>query len=144
MAEVFEPKILGMLCSWCAYTGADTAGVSRAQYPANIRIVRVMCSGRVDPLFIARAFENGADGVLVAGCHPGDCHYISGNSYVQDRMAVFGSLLDFFGIDRRRLKLAWVSGSEGHRFATVVAELTEELRALGPLRLKVASSVTHG
>jgi F420-non-reducing hydrogenase iron-sulfur subunit len=139
MSEVFEPKILGLLCSWCAYGGADTAGVSRAQYPANIRIVRVMCSGRVDPLFIARAFENGADGVLVAGCHSGDCHYISGNSYAADRFTAFSGLLDFFGIDRRRLKLAWVSASEGTRFASVVAEMTEELRALGPLKLKVQS-----
>jgi F420-non-reducing hydrogenase iron-sulfur subunit len=139
MDTTFEPKILGMLCSWCAYAGADTAGVSRAQYPPNIRIVRVMCSGRVDPLFIARAFENGADGVLVAGCHSGDCHYISGNSYAADRFTAFSGLLDFFGIDRRRLKLAWVSASEGTRFASVVAEMTEELRALGPLRLKVQS-----
>ncbi|NTU80344.1 MAG: hydrogenase iron-sulfur subunit [Chloroflexales bacterium] len=137
MNEPFEPKILGLLCSWCAYAGADTAGVSRAQYPSNIRIVRVMCSGRIDPLFIARSFESGADGVLVAGCHPGDCHYVSGNNYAQERLASFGGLLDFFGIDRRRLKLAWVSASEGARFATVVAEMTEELRALGPLRLKV-------
>ncbi|NNJ11126.1 hydrogenase iron-sulfur subunit [Chloroflexales bacterium ZM16-3] len=137
MEETFEPKILGMLCSWCAYAGADTAGVSRAQYPPNIRIVRVMCSGRIDPLFIARAFENGADGVLVAGCHQGDCHYISGNNYAQDRIELFANLLNFFGIDQRRLKLAWVSASEGTRFASVVTEMTEELRALGPLGLKV-------
>lgn len=133
----FEPNILGLLCSWCAYAGADTAGVSRVQYPPNIRIVRVMCSGRIDPLFVARAFESGADGVLVAGCHPGDCHYVSGNNYAQDRIEAFAGLLDFFGIDRRRLKLAWVSASEGARFAAVVAEMTEELRALGPLSLKV-------
>jgi F420-non-reducing hydrogenase iron-sulfur subunit len=133
----FEPKILGLLCSWCSYAGADTAGVSRAQYPPNIRIVRVMCSGRVDPLFVARAFEQGADGVLVAGCHPGDCHYVSGNSFAQERFASFASLLDFFGIDRRRLRVAWVSASEGARFAAVVAELTAELRALGPLKLGV-------
>jgi F420-non-reducing hydrogenase iron-sulfur subunit len=137
MHEPFEPNILGLLCSWCAYAGADTAGVSRVQYPPNIRIVRVMCSGRIDPLFITRAFENGADGVLVAGCHPGDCHYVSGNNYAQDRIESFAGLLDFFGIDRRRLKLAWVSASEGNRFGEVVAEMTEELRELGPLSLKV-------
>jgi F420-non-reducing hydrogenase iron-sulfur subunit len=139
MSEPFEPKILGLLCSWCSYAGADTAGVSRAQYPPNIRIVRVMCSGRVDPLFIARAFEQGADGVLVAGCHPGDCHYVSGNNHTERRLGSFGGLLDFFGIDQRRLKVAWVSASEGARFASVVAELTDELRALGPLQLGVRS-----
>jgi F420-non-reducing hydrogenase iron-sulfur subunit len=133
----FEPKILGLLCSWCSYAGADTAGVSRAQYPPNIRIVRVMCSGRVDPLFVARAFEQGADGVLVAGCHPGDCHYVSGNSFAQERFASFASLLDFFGIDRRRLRVAWVSASEGARFAAIVAELTAELRTLGPLKMGI-------
>lgn len=137
MSERFEPNILGLLCSWCAYTGADTAGVSRAQYPANIRIVRVMCSGRIDPLFVARAFEHGADGVLVAGCHPGDCHYVSGNNFAQDRFASFARLLNFFGIDERRFRLDWVSGAEGARFATIVSEMTEELRALGPLKMKV-------
>lgn len=137
MSEPFEPRILGLLCSWCAYGGADTAGMGRFQYPSNIRIVRVMCSGRVDPLFVARAFEQGADGVLVAGCHPGDCHYVSGNAYAEQRFARFGRLLDFFGIDRRRLRLAWVSASEGARFAALVSEMTEELRALGPLRMKV-------
>ncbi|PDV98127.1 hydrogenase iron-sulfur subunit [Candidatus Chloroploca asiatica] len=137
MSEPFEPKIVGLLCSWCAYAGADTAGVSRVQYPPNLRIVRVMCSGRVDPLFVARAFEHGADGVLVAGCHPGDCHYLSGNNYAEERFAKFAQLLDFFGLDQRRFKLAWVSGSEGARFAAIVAEMTEELRALGPLELKV-------
>jgi F420-non-reducing hydrogenase iron-sulfur subunit len=137
MQTTFEPRILGLLCSWCAYAGADTAGVSRVQYPPNIRVVRVMCSGRIDPLFVARAFENGADGVLVAGCHPGDCHYVSGNNYAQDRIETFAGLLDFLGIDRRRLKLAWVSASEGARFAAVVSEMTAELRELGPLSLKV-------
>jgi F420-non-reducing hydrogenase iron-sulfur subunit len=111
--------------------------VSRAQYPPNIRIVRVMCSGRVDPLFVVRAFEQGADGVLVAGCHPGDCHYVAGNSHAERRFEAFGRLLAFFGIDQRRLKVAWISASEGTRFASVVAEQTEELRALGPLRLGV-------
>ncbi len=135
MDEPFEPQIMGFLCSWCAYAGADTAGVNRAQYPPNIRVVRVMCSGRIDPLFVARAFERGADGVLVAGCHPGDCHYMSGNNFAQERFANFAGLLEFFGLDPRRFRLAWVSAAEGTRFATIVAEMTEELRALGPLKL---------
>lgn len=137
MSEPFEPRLLGLLCSWCAYGGADTAGVSRYQYPPNIRIVRVMCSGRVDPLLVTRAFEQGADGVLVAGCHPGDCHYVSGNVFAEQRFAAYRRLLDFFGIDQRRLRLDWVSASEGARFAAIVSEMTEELRALGPLNLKV-------
>lgn len=137
MSEPFEPRLLGLLCSWCAYGGADTAGVSRYQYPPNIRIVRVMCSGRADPLLVTRAFEQGADGVLVAGCHPGDCHYVSGNVFAEQRFAAYRRLLDFFGIDQRRLRLDWVSASEGARFAAIVSEMTEELRALGPLNLKV-------
>lgn len=135
MNESFEPKITGFLCSWCSYAGADMAGVSRMQYPPNIRIIRVMCSGRVDPLFVVRAFEHGADGVLVAGCHPGDCHYATGNHYAGRRMAALVELLDFFGIDRRRLRLAWVSAAQGTRFAALVQEMTAELRALGPLDL---------
>lgn len=135
MEQAFEPKIMGFLCSWCSYAGADMAGVSRMHYPANIRIIRVMCSGRIDPLFVMKAFENGADGVLVSGCHPGDCHYATGNYYTQRRFIVLQRMLDFFGIDKRRLKLTWVSASEGARFAEVATELTNEIRALGPLNL---------
>lgn len=135
----FEPKIMGFLCSWCSYTGADMAGVSRMQYPANIRIVRVMCSGRMDPLFVMRAFQSGADGVLVSGCHPGDCHYSSGNYYTRRRFAAMRKLLDFMGIDQQRLKVTWVSASEGARFAEITREMTEEIRALGPLQLQGVS-----
>ncbi len=131
----FEPKIMGFLCSWCSYAGADMAGVSRMQYPANIRVVRVMCSGRINPRFVIKAFESGADAVLVSGCHPGDCHYTTGNYYTRRRFVVMRRLLDFFGIEKERLKLTWVSASEGARFAEIVRELTEEIKALGPLNL---------
>lgn len=141
MDDTFQPKITGFLCSWCSYAGADMAGVSRMQYPANIRVVRVMCSGRVNPLFVVKAFEAGADGVLVSGCHPGDCHYATGNYYTRRRFVALGSLLDFFGIDQRRLKLTWVSAAEGARFADIVTAMTAEIRDLGPLRLRQSSVV---
>lgn len=131
----FEPKIMAFLCSWCSYAGADMAGVSRMQYPANIRVVRVMCSGRVNPRLVMKAFEAGADGVLVSGCHPGDCHYTTGNYYTRRRFTLMRRLIEFFGIEAARLKLSWVSASEGARFAEVVSELTEDIRALGPLHL---------
>ncbi len=136
MDDTFQPRIMGFLCSWCSYSGADTAGVSRMQYPPNIRIIRVMCSGRIEPLHVMKAFEQGADGVLVSGCHPGDCHYATGNYYTQRRFAVMRQLLDFFGIDQRRLKLTWVSASEGARFADIVTAMTEEIRMVGPLNLR--------
>jgi F420-non-reducing hydrogenase iron-sulfur subunit len=136
MREEFDPRIMGFLCSWCSYTGADMAGVGRMQYPANIRIVRIMCSGRMDPLFVVKAFESGADGVLVSGCHPGDCHYSTGNYYTRRRFAVMRKLIDFIGIDSRRLKVTWVSGSEGAKFADIVRQFTTELKELGPLDLK--------
>lgn len=131
----FEPKIMGFLCSWCSYTGADMAGIGRMQYPSNIRIVRVMCSGRMDPLFVMKAFEAGADGVLVSGCHPGDCHYTTGNYYTRRRFASMRKLIEFMGIDSRRLKVTWVSASEGAMFAQIAREMTEELKQLGPLQL---------
>ena len=139
MDDTFQPKITGFLCSWCSYAGADMAGVSRMQYPANIRVVRVMCSGRVNPLFVVKAFEHGADGVLVSGCHPGDCHYATGNYYTRRRFVALGRLLDFFGIDQRRLKLTWVSASEGARFADIVAAMTAEIRDFGPLTFSAQS-----
>jgi coenzyme F420-reducing hydrogenase delta subunit len=126
---------MAFLCSWCSYAGADMAGVSRMQYPANIRVVRVMCSGRVNPRLVMKAFEAGADGVLVSGCHPGDCHYTTGNYYTRRRFTLMRRLIEFFGIEAARLKLSWVSASEGARFADVVSELTEDIRALGPLHL---------
>ena len=128
----FEPKIVGFLCNWCAYAGADLAGVSRIQYPPNLRIVRVMCSGRVDPAFIIEAFRSGADGVLIAGCHPGDCHYISGNFKAYRRILMLKKLLEQFGLESRRLRLEWVSASEGDRFATVIKDMVKEIKKLGP------------
>ncbi|MEM3464357.1 MAG: hydrogenase iron-sulfur subunit [Candidatus Bathyarchaeia archaeon] len=135
--ENFEPKIIGFLCNWCSYAGADLAGVSRIQYPPNIRIVRVMCSGRIDPVFILEAFKNGADGVLVAGCHlPSDCHYIGGNFKALRRVTLLRKVLKEFGIEPERLRLEWVSASEGDRFAAIVREMVEEIKKLGPSPLK--------
>ncbi len=130
--EDFQPRIVGFLCNWCSYAGADMAGTSRMSYPPNLRIIRVPCSGRVDPLLIVKAFQQGADGVLVAGCHPGDCHYVEGNYYARRRLAVFRPLLEFIGIDKRRLCVEWVSAAEGRRFSQVVTSFTEELIKLGP------------
>jgi len=132
----FEPRIVGFLCNWCSYAGADLAGVSRIQYPPTLRIVRVMCSGRVDPIFIIEAFRSGADGVLVAGCHPGDCHYLAGNYKVQRRVVMLKKLLEQFGLEPERLRLEWVSASEGDRFATVIKDMTEEIKKLGPSPLR--------
>ncbi len=131
--EQFEPRIVGFLCRWCSYTGADLAGTSRMQYPANLAAIRVMCSGRVDPTFVVKALKDGADGVLIAGCHPGDCHYSEGNYKAMRRYPMLLNLLHQFGIDRGRVRLEWISASEGERFADVVTEFTEQLKALGPL-----------
>ena len=131
--EQFEPRIVAFLCRWCAYTGADLAGTSRATYPSNVAPIRVMCSGRVDPTFVIKALASGADGVLIAGCHPGDCHYEAGNYKAMRRFPALVDLLEQFGIERDRVCLEWISASEGERFATVVQELTDRLRALGPL-----------
>ncbi len=131
--KIFEPRIVGFFCNWCAYTGADLAGVSRIHSAPNLRIIRVMCSGRVDPSFVLRAFQLGADGVLIAGCHPGDCHYQEGNFKALRRATFLKRLLKGFGIDGRRLRLEWVSASEGEKFARVANEFTEEVRALGPI-----------
>jgi len=131
--EQFEPKIVGFLCRWCSYTGADLAGTSRLQYPANVTPIRVMCSGRVDPTFVLKAMADGADGVLIAGCHPGDCHYQEGNYKALRRYKMLLPLLDQLGIERERVRLEWISASEGELFATVVKELTETVKKLGPL-----------
>ncbi len=134
----FEPRIIGFLCNWCSYAGADLAGVSRIQYPPNIRIIRVMCSGRIDPSFVLEAFKDGADGVLVAGCHlPSDCHYISGNFKALRRINLLKDVLKEFGIEPERLRLEWISASEGDKFASVVKDMTEQVRKLGPIPIKL-------
>jgi len=131
----FEPKLVGFLCNWCSYTGADLAGTARMKYPPNLRVIRVMCSGRVDPNFVLEALAKGADGVLVLGCHPGDCHYSEGNYKCQRRLPLTRRLAAQMGIDPRRIRLEWVSASEGARYTQVVTEFTEQVRALGPLHL---------
>ena len=132
----FEPKIIGFLCNWCSYTGADLAGTARIKYAPNLRVVRVMCSGRVDPTFVIKAFAEGADGVLIAGCHPGDCHYQEGNYKALRRYRLLKKVLPEYGIEPERLRLEWVAASEGDRFATIVNEFTEQIRSLGPLNFK--------
>ncbi len=134
MDEHFEPKIIGYLCNWCSYAGADTAGVSRFKYPSNLRIIRVNCSGRVSPELVLKTFHQGADGVLVLGCHIGDCHYIDGNHRTSKRIPLLRQLLEYTGIDPRRLRLEWISAAEGDRFARVVSEFTAQIRELGPIR----------
>ena len=129
----FEPRIVGFLCNWCAYSGADLAGVSRLKSAPNLRIIRVMCNGRVDASLILRALQLGADGVLVAGCHPGDCHYQEGNFKALRRVLMLQRVLRDFGIDSRRLRLEWISASEAEKFARVSREFADEIRALGPL-----------
>ncbi len=129
----FEPKIVGFLCNWCSYAGADLAGVSRIQYPPNIRIIRVMCSGRVDPSFVLEAFKDGADGVLIAGCHlPSDCHYINGNYKTIQRVILLRELLKQFGIEPERLRLEWISAAEGEKFAATIKNMVNQIKALGP------------
>ncbi len=135
----WEPKIVAFLCTWCSYAGADLAGVSRIQYPPNIRIIRVPCSGRINPVFLLRAFQNGADGVLVSGCHPGDCHYMSGNLIARRRFALTRELLQFVGMEPERVQFTWVSASEGGRFAAIVEKVVEQVRALGPNEKLAAS-----
>jgi F420-non-reducing hydrogenase iron-sulfur subunit len=132
--QQFEPKLVGFLCRWCSYTGADLAGTSRIEYPPNLVPIRVMCSGRVDPTFVVKALADGADGVLIAGCHPGDCHYQEGNYKALRRYRMLLRLLDQFGIERDRVRLEWVSASEGDKFSKVVKDFTDKVRALGPLR----------
>ena len=131
-SKTFEPRIIGFLCNWCSYTGADLAGTSRMKSAPNLRIIRLMCSGRVDPSFILRAFQLGADGILVLGCHPGDCHYQEGNFKALRRVHLLKRILRDFGVDERRLRLEWVSAAEGPRFAEVVSSFTEQVQQLGP------------
>ncbi len=131
-AGTWVPNVVGFLCNWCSYAGADLAGTSRIPYACNVRIIRVPCSSRVDPLMILRAFREGADGVLVSGCHPGDCHYIEGNYYARRRLIALKQLLDHVGIDPRRFRVSWVSASEGRKWAEVVETVTRELLEAGP------------
>ena len=131
----FEPRIIAFLCNWCTYAGADLAGISRIQYAPNVRIIRVMCSGRIDPSFVMEAFQKGADGVLIGGCHFGDCHYLEGNYKALRRFLLLKKAVQQLGIEEERLRLEWVSAAEGSHFATIVNEMTEQIRALGPLDL---------
>jgi len=135
--ETFEPIIVGFCCNWCSYAGADLAGVSRYQYPSNLRIIRVMCSGMVHPNLVIDALTKGADGVLICGCHIGDCHYLDGNVKAENRKEAIELMLEDFGIEPERFRLEWVSASEGPRFAEVIREMTESVRALGPSMYKV-------
>lgn len=130
--ENWEPRIIAFLCSWCSYAGADLAGVSRLQYPPNIRIVRVPCSGRVNPFYVVKSLQEGWDGVLVSGCHPGDCHYLSGNYYARRRFTVLKNLLEYIGIEPGRIHFSWVSAGEGQKFADVANEVAQAVRELGP------------
>ncbi len=132
----FEPKIVAFCCNWCSYAGADLAGVSRFQYPPTIRIIRVMCSGRIEPIFILKAFEAGADGVLVSGCHIGDCHYIHGNKIAENRIKATSEILDLIGLGSNRLRLEWISASEGMKFSEVIKSFTEQIREIGPSPLR--------
>jgi len=132
----FEPTIVSFLCNWCSYTGADLAGTSRMKYSPNVRIIRVMCSGRIDPTFVLEAFKDGADGVLLCGCHPGDCHYQSGNYKCLRRYDMLQKYFAQLGINSKRIRLEWISASEGKQFAELANSFTETIRELGPCRIK--------
>jgi F420-non-reducing hydrogenase iron-sulfur subunit len=130
---MFEPRILAFLCNWCSYSAADSAGAAKRTYPPNVRIVRVMCTGRVDPTHVLQALRGGMDGVLVCGCHPGDCHYVSGNCKASGRIGLLRRMLVDMGLEPERLRLEWVSAQEAERFAELAREMTEQVRAIGPL-----------
>jgi len=136
MNEDFEPKIVAFLCNWCAYMGADLAGTSRIQYPPNVRIIRMMCSGAVDPVYVIKPLLDGADGVLIGGCHPGDCHYQEGNYKARRRVAILKNILRKMGFDEERVWLRWISASEGQVFAETVTEMVEALKEKGPNPLR--------
>jgi F420-non-reducing hydrogenase iron-sulfur subunit len=140
LGQPFEPKIVAFLCNWCSYAGADLAGVSRIQYATNARVVRVPCSGRIKPLYILKALQQGADGVLVSGCHPGDCHYLTGNLYARRRFAVLSALVGAVGLDVQRVHFSWVSASEGIRFAEILGQVIDDVRRLGPATKLVKTS----
>ncbi len=132
MSEPFEPKIVAFVCTYCTYAGADLAGTSRLKYAPNVRIVRLPCTGRISPMFILKALQKGADGVLVSGCHPGDCHFTHGNYHARRRWMVFRALLDFTGIPPERVMFSWISAAEGSKFADLINSVTEDIRKLGP------------
>lgn len=132
--KTWEPVIVAFCCNWCSYAGGDLAGTSRMSYAPNVRVIRVPCSSRVSPEFVLRAFQQGADGVVVAGCHPGDCHYITGNYYTRRRLLVLRKLLEYLGVEPERFQAYWISASEGQRFSWVMNKVTEDIRALGPNR----------
>jgi len=132
----FEPTILAFCCNWCSYAGADLAGTSRFEYPTNVRVIRVMCSGRLDPTFILSAFRWGADGVLITGCHPGDCHYVQGNYMMERRFGFLKEALGHLGIEPERLRLEWISAGEGEKFAALIRDTTQRIKQLGPNPLK--------
>ncbi|MFC1586384.1 hydrogenase iron-sulfur subunit [Fibrobacterota bacterium] len=132
----FEPRIIAFVCNWCSYAGADQAGGQKLSYPAGLRLIRVMCSGRVDPQFVMRAFREGADGVLVLGCHPGDCHYRNGNMKALRRFRLFETMLSQFGIDKERFRLDWVAAGEGRKFQELTTAMTEAVKSLGPVDIK--------
>jgi len=134
MAEEFRPKIITYVCNWCTYAGADLAGTSRMTYPADIRMVKFPCTGRIDPEMVMLAFEQGADAVWISGCHPGDCHYNTGNYYARRRWAIYRKELEFMGFDLRRIKFTWISAAEGRKFADEVAKYVDEVRELGPFK----------
>jgi F420-non-reducing hydrogenase iron-sulfur subunit len=134
--ENFEPKIIAFLCNWCAYTAADLAGTSRLEYPPHVRIIRLMCTGALDPVYVLKALLAGADGVLIAGCHPGDCHYQDGNYKARRRVAILREILDSVGLDEERIWLRWISASEGQRFAKTVREMVEAIGEKGPSPLQ--------
>jgi F420-non-reducing hydrogenase iron-sulfur subunit len=131
----WEPKLLGFLCRWCTYAAADLAGTSRKKYPANVRIIKLPCSGRIDPLLILKALRLGFDGVLVSGCHPGECHYQTGNYRARRRIAITKKFLEYMGVEPTRLQASWVSASEGVKFTEVAAEVTEDIKKTGPNKL---------
>ncbi|HUT83722.1 MAG: hydrogenase iron-sulfur subunit [Proteobacteria bacterium] len=128
----FEPNIVAFLCNWCSYAGADLTGTSRIHYPPNVKVIRVMCTGRMNPLFVVQALRQGADGVLISGCHPGECHYLKGNYLARRRFMLMRNLLGFIGINPLRLRMSWVSASEGKKFADVVTTVTEDIKKIGP------------
>ena len=131
----FKPRILAFACNWCTYAGADLAGLNRMNYPADVRVVRVPCSGRVNPQYVLRALQDGCDGVLVCGCHPGDCHYSTGNYYAKRRMMVFKRMVEYAGYEPDRFQIRWISGSEAGKFRDTIIEVTEQISKLGPIEL---------
>jgi coenzyme F420-reducing hydrogenase delta subunit len=138
-ARSWEPKIVAFLCNWCSYAGADLAGTSRIQYPHNVRVIRVPCSGRINPFFIVASLQSGADGVLVGGCHPGECHYLTGNYSARRKFVLLKNLLQYAGLEEGRVQFSWVSASEGGRFAEVISSVTEKIKSIGPANKLVKS-----